>query len=143
MVYRFWGRTALPAVLPGLFSGQAFAQLSQEARRAVADGFDALGFNQIPFIGVWLRSALETFRATGREGRSFDQLRLVGFGRVGFAQVDRTALAPVVAKGNPRYDLSKDGKLDVAEFRAAVFDLIHSKFRTKPTVDSDVRHALG
>ena len=85
--------------------------------------------------------------------RSFDQLRLIGFGGVGLGAVDRAPLAGVVAPSNPRDDLSKDKKLDVAEFRAAVFDIMNSKFKTTPvnptttflgpTVGSKVRHDLG
>lgn len=140
LIYRLWGKTVLPATLPNLFSGQAFNQLTAEAKRALADGFAALGFGQINFIASWLRASLKAFKTTCR---SFDQLRLIGFGGFGLGQPDETMLAPVVAKGNPRYDLTKDGKLDIAEFRAAVFDIIHEKFKSKPGTDSDVRHTLG
>jgi len=136
LIYRLWGKTAMPDV----FKGVPFDQLTSEAKRALADGFAALGYGQIHFVGSWLRAALKSFKATCR---SFDQLRLIGFGGLGLAQTDRTTLAPVVAKGNPRYDLTKDGKLDVAEFRAAVFDIIHQKLEAKPVTDSDVRHTLG
>lgn len=140
LIYRLWGKTALSATQPELFKGKAFGELTKEAKRALAEGFAALGFGQINFVASWLRGSLKAFKVTCR---SFDQLRLIGFGGVGLAQPDSTLLAPVVAKGNPRYDLTKDGQLDVAEFRAAVFDIIHQKFKSKPATDSDVRHTLG
>ncbi len=135
LIYRMWGKTALPAL-----GGVPFNQLTKEAKRLLAEGFAAIGFDQIHVIGAWLRASLKSFKNTCR---SFDQLRLIGFGGVGLGEIDRTPLAPVVAKGNPRYDLNKDGKLDVGEFRAAVFDIVHAKFISKPSADNDIRHDLG
>ncbi|HET7464446.1 MAG TPA: hemopexin repeat-containing protein [Longimicrobium sp.] len=132
LIYQLWGKSAL--------GGVPFDQLTPEARRKMAEAFAALGFDQIQVVAAWLRGS---FKSIKPKCRSFDQLRLIGFGGAGLAQPDATPLAPVVARGNPRYDLSKDGKLDVAEFRAAVFDIIHAKLQAKPLVDSEVRHALG
>jgi hypothetical protein len=140
LIYRLWGRTALAAQFPDLFpQGTDLSALTDQAKKLLAQSFAALGFEQIHVIGSWLRGSFKNLK---HKSRSFDQLRLIGFGGKGLGEVDRTLLAPVVAKGNPRYDLSKDGKIDIAEFRAAVFDLMHSKFKDQ-TKDSAIRHDLG
>jgi len=139
LIYGYWGRTAMPARYPDLFHGQPFEQLGSDARLKLAQEFADLGFDQIFTIGLWLKSSL----ARLGKCRSFDQFRLIGFGGVGFAQVDGTLLANVVANSNPRYDLNKDGRIDVAEFRAAVFDILHDRFKNNPAMDSALRHSLG
>jgi hypothetical protein len=139
-IYRIWGRAALPAMFPNLFQGQPFVHLAQEAKRALGKAFAELDFGQMPFVAAWLRGAFKEAKGTCR---SFDQLKLIGFGGVGLARPDRTLLAPVVVANNKRFDLSGDRQLDVAEFRAAVFDILHEELRTDPTNDSEVRHALG
>jgi hypothetical protein len=150
LIYQHWGKLAMAVLRPDLFSGQKFSQLTPEAKQALTEGFIALGYGQIQCVGAWLRSSI---RGLKMKCRSFDQLRLIGFGGVGLGAVDRAPLAGVVAPSNPRYDLSKDKKLNVAEFRAAVFDIMNSKFKTTPvnptttflgpTVGSKVRHDLG
>ncbi|HEX4964132.1 MAG TPA: hemopexin repeat-containing protein [Thermoanaerobaculia bacterium] len=140
LIYNLWGKAALAARFPALFDQKAFKDLSDEAKRVLAKEFAALGFDQIQVVGRWLRASLKNLNA---KCRSYDQLRLIGFGGQGLGNVDRTRLAAVVAKGNPRYDLSKDGTLDLAELRAAVFDLLHERFGKDPVAESGLRHDLG
>jgi len=64
-------------------------------------------------------------------------------GRLGLVVVTARAVRGRLPRRSPRYDLSKDGRLDVAEFRAAVYDIIHQKLKGNPVLDAEVRHALG
>lgn len=139
LIYTYWGRAAMPLREPQLFQGQPFEQLNPEAHAALSRAFAGLGLDQIAVVGAWLRASLSSL---GR-CRSYDQLRLVGFGGSGFAKTDNTALSPVVPGSNPTYDLNKDRAIQVAEFRTAVFKLIHDRFRNDPARDSALRHSLG
>lgn len=142
LIYNMWGRLAMPLKDPSTFHGQPFEQLktNKAALAKLGAEYANLEFNQIHQVGAWLGSALGTQQV---KCRSYDQLRLMGFGGAGFGKEDRTLLDPVVAQGNPRYDLDGDKKIDLAEFREAVFDLIYERFKQQPTVDSELRHSLG
>lgn len=150
IIYADWGKAYLPTKYPHLFSGQEYKQLTAEAKQVLTDEFVGLEYDQLQYVGNWLRKSVKSFKWACR---SFDQLRLIGFGGLGLGEPDRALLASVVPKGNPRYDLSKDGQLTVAEFRAAVFDIMDAKFKASPSnpkgaaagleASSKLRHDLG
>lgn len=142
LIYSYWGRTAsvLRNSYPQLFWGQDFKQLEPQAIKMLIKEFGNVGFDQIYPVSNWLKGALASQQV---KCCSFDQLRLIGFGGYGFGNVDRTLLAKVVLSGNPCYDLNKDNKIDLGEFRTAVFYLIHYKFRNNAAVGEKIRHQLG